>query len=71
MWGAQDRFATAKMAHRFHAELEGSELEIFDEAGHFVWEDVPEQAARTLVDFLQRSASPPTARSPQPDGRAD
>jgi haloalkane dehalogenase len=61
VWGAQDRFATAKMAQRFHAELEGSELEIFDEAGHFVWEDVPEQAAGTLVDFLQRRASPPAA----------
>ena len=46
------------MAHRFHAELEGSELEIFDAAGHFVWEDVPEQAMRVLVDFLQRRAGP-------------
>jgi haloalkane dehalogenase len=56
VWGAQDRFATVKMAHRFHAELEGSELEIFEGAGHFVWEDVPEQATGVLVDFLQRRA---------------
>ena len=52
MWGAQDRFATAKMAHRFHAELEGSELEIFDEAGHFPHLDDPLRFARTLEDFF-------------------
>lgn len=54
MWGAKDRFAGVKMAHRFHSELPGSELVVFDEAGHFVWEDEPEATARTLVDFMAR-----------------
>lgn len=54
VWGEQDRFAGVAMAHRFHEELAGSELAIFDEAGHFVWEDVPDQAAAVLVDFLAR-----------------
>jgi pimeloyl-ACP methyl ester carboxylesterase len=54
MWGGQDRFSTVKLAHRFHAELPGSELNVFDEAGHFVWEDVPAEATRALVDFLER-----------------
>jgi pimeloyl-ACP methyl ester carboxylesterase len=54
VWGKQDRFAGVAMAHRFHEELAGSELAIFDEAGHFVWEDVPERAASVLVDFLAR-----------------
>jgi haloalkane dehalogenase len=54
VWGAEDRFAGPKMADRFHAELPGSELVVFDGAGHFVWEDEPEASARALVDFLGR-----------------
>ena len=54
VWGGRDRFASAQMAHRFHRELDGSELAIFDAAGHFVWEDVPEEATHVLVDLLNR-----------------
>lgn len=54
VWGAQDRFAGVKMGHRFHEELPDSELVVFDDAGHFVWEDEPEAAARALVGFLER-----------------
>jgi haloalkane dehalogenase len=54
VWGEQDRFAGVAMARRFHQEIPGSELVIFDGAGHFVWDDEPERAARTLVEFLKR-----------------
>jgi len=54
LWGAQDRFASVRMAHRFNEEIPGSELVIFDEAGHFVWEDDPKQATAALLDFLAR-----------------
>jgi haloalkane dehalogenase len=54
LWGAQDRFATPKMAQRFHSELPGSELTILEEAGHFVWEDAPERTCQVMVDFLER-----------------
>jgi haloalkane dehalogenase len=57
VWGEQDRFASVRMAHRFHAELPGSEVAIFAGAGHFVWEDEPASAAGALVDFLERRAS--------------
>jgi haloalkane dehalogenase len=56
LWGAEDKFASAKMAHRFHEELPGSELVLLEGAGHFIWDDQPEQATRALVDFLQRRA---------------
>jgi haloalkane dehalogenase len=56
LWGANDRFAGVKMAHRFHDELPGSELHVFDDAGHFVWEDEPEKTCRALTDFLERLA---------------
>jgi haloalkane dehalogenase len=54
LWGARDRFASVKMAHRFHDELLGSELVIFEDAGHFVWEDEPAQTTVALLDFLAR-----------------
>jgi haloalkane dehalogenase len=54
VWGAMDRFATVRMAQRFKDEIQGSELVIFEEAGHFVWEDEPERATTALLDFLER-----------------
>jgi haloalkane dehalogenase len=52
VWGAQDGFASPKMAQRFHSELAGSELTVLDDAGHFVWEDAPRETSELLVDFL-------------------
>ncbi len=54
VWGAQDSFAGIEFAHRFHEELPDSELVIVDGAGHFVWEDAPEETTRALVRFLDR-----------------
>ena len=52
VWGAADRFASVRMAHRFHDELPGSRLAVVDDAGHFVWEDAPEATARAVLAFL-------------------
>jgi haloalkane dehalogenase len=54
VWGENDRFASARMAQRFHEQIPDSELVLFSEAGHFVWEDEPEQSARAAGDFLAR-----------------
>ena len=54
LWGGRDRFAAANMAARFHEEIPGSELTVFEEAGHFIWEDEPERSAQILLDFLDR-----------------
>jgi len=54
VWGEDDRFASVRMARRFHEELPGSELVVFEGTGHFVWEDQPLLATRALVDFLDR-----------------
>jgi haloalkane dehalogenase len=56
LWGEQDRFASVHMARRFHEEIPGSELHVFEGAGHFVWDDEPERANHTLVEFLERRA---------------
>ncbi|MGD1059201.1 MAG: alpha/beta fold hydrolase [Solirubrobacteraceae bacterium] len=61
VWGEQDRFAGVAMAHRFHDELPGSELMIIDGAGHFLWDDEPERAARALVEFLEQRVPQPAS----------
>jgi haloalkane dehalogenase len=55
LWGAEDQFASVRMAHRFHEELPGSELEVFSGAGHFVWDDEPAGACAALMSFLARN----------------
>jgi haloalkane dehalogenase len=52
VWGADDRFAGPKMAQRFHDELPGSELVVVDGAGHFVWEEAPQEATSAVTGFL-------------------
>jgi haloalkane dehalogenase len=54
VWGAHDQFATPAMAERFHEEIPGSELRVFDDAGHFVWEDEPNGTTEAVVEFLAR-----------------
>ena len=56
VWGAQDRFSTVKLGSRFYDEIAGSELLVLDDAGHFVWEDEPEETSRALVSWLERCA---------------
>ncbi len=54
VWGAHDQFATPKLAERFHDEIPDSELRVFDDAGHFVWEDEPNGTTEAVIEFLAR-----------------
>lgn len=54
VWGAKDEFAPPAGAHRFENELADTELVLIEDAGHFVWEDVPEECAAALTRFLAR-----------------
>jgi haloalkane dehalogenase len=53
LWGENDPFAPVAGAHRFHKELPDSELVVVD-AGHFVFEDAPEETSRAVVEFAGR-----------------
>jgi len=54
VWGADDPFAPVAGAHRFERELPDTELALFENAGHFVWEDEPEDSAEAVTAFLAR-----------------
>jgi haloalkane dehalogenase len=59
VWGADDPFAPVAGAERFRRELPYTELVAIDGAGHFVFEDAPQEAARAVTDFLERQARAP------------
>jgi haloalkane dehalogenase len=54
LWGENDPFAPVAGAHRLVAELHDTELTIIEGAGHFVFDEAPEQAAGAVVSFLER-----------------
>jgi haloalkane dehalogenase len=56
LWGEEDRFASVRMAQRFHEEIPGSEMQVFAGASHFVWDDEPQRVNGALVEFLKRRA---------------
>jgi haloalkane dehalogenase len=53
LWGAEDQFVPLKAAHRFQSEIPHAELRVFEDAGHFVFEDEPEAAAAAVAEFLR------------------
>ena len=54
VWGAHDPFAPLSGGQRFARELPDSELVVFDDAGHFVWEEEPGRCAEAMEGFLGR-----------------
>jgi pimeloyl-ACP methyl ester carboxylesterase len=52
IWGAHDRIIPVKHAHRAHALVPGSRLEIFERAGHFAHLDEPIRFVQTLEDWI-------------------
>ncbi|HEX2234482.1 MAG TPA: alpha/beta fold hydrolase [Thermoleophilaceae bacterium] len=52
LWGENDAFAPVAGAHRFDRELPDSELVVIEGAGHFVFEDAPEETTEAVTSFL-------------------
>lgn len=55
LWGALDRVIPVEHAHVAHEAMPGSQLEIFDRAGHFPHQDDPERFVKTINSFLDGS----------------
>lgn len=54
LWGAEDPFFPVALAHRLHAAIPGSTLEIVEDARHFLPEDAPERVLAALTALLRR-----------------
>jgi pimeloyl-ACP methyl ester carboxylesterase len=52
LWGAEDPFGGAEIARAFAGQLPNAELELVPGAGHAVWIDDPDHAAKTTQAFL-------------------
>jgi pimeloyl-ACP methyl ester carboxylesterase len=52
VWGARDPIIPLEHAHRAHAAIPGSRLEVFEGVGHFPQCEVPERFAGTVIDFV-------------------
>ena len=52
VWGALDTIIPVSHAYAAHAAVPGSELEIFEQAGHFPHQDEPDRFAQVVVNFL-------------------
>jgi pimeloyl-ACP methyl ester carboxylesterase len=52
VWGSRDAVVPVEHGRRAHAAMPGSQLEIFEGAGHFPFHTDPERFVRTLERFL-------------------
>jgi pimeloyl-ACP methyl ester carboxylesterase len=55
VWGDRDEIIPVAHAHRAHALIPGSRLEIFEGAGHFLHVERPVRFAELLAEFIRGS----------------
>ncbi len=56
MWGGRDSVLPVAHAHRAHAAMPGSRLEIFPDEGHFPFRTDPARFVGLLEDFIASTA---------------
>jgi len=64
VWGAIDRIIPVTHAHAAHEAIEGSRLEILDDAGHFPHVEAPERFLEVVLQFLAET-SPAAGTGPR------
>jgi len=52
LWGANDTLTPRDMGEAYNAAIKGSRLVVFNNVGHVPMEEVPEQSARAVRNFL-------------------
>jgi pimeloyl-ACP methyl ester carboxylesterase len=58
VWGDHDCTVSLKSAVKLHRKLHGSELIVLPGVGHSVFEEVPEESNRIMIDWLDRHSIP-------------
>jgi pimeloyl-ACP methyl ester carboxylesterase len=54
LWGGRDRLIPPGQGQRFHQEIQGSELVVFDDLGHVPQEEDPGRTVAAVAEFLAR-----------------
>ncbi|MBZ9663562.1 alpha/beta hydrolase [Pseudomonas sp. LMG 31766] len=54
IWGGRDRLIPVSNAKRFAADIEGSQLVLFEALGHVPQEEEPQRTVAVLISFLAR-----------------
>jgi pimeloyl-ACP methyl ester carboxylesterase len=52
VWGKQDKIVNVKYAERFHHDIKGSQLVVYDKCGHVPMMEKPEEVKRDVLQFL-------------------
>ncbi len=52
LWGGRDSWIPVATAFRLHGDIDGSELQIFEKAGHVPMEEIPDETAAAARAFL-------------------
>ena len=66
LWGGRDTWIPPDNARRFHHDIAGSQLIIYDELGHIPMEEDPARTAADVLSFLQAPVQAPPAQTPVP-----
>jgi pimeloyl-ACP methyl ester carboxylesterase len=54
IWGDKDRWIPVEHAHLFHQNIPGSDLKIYEGAGHVPMEEIPQETVADVIAFLNR-----------------
>lgn len=55
LWGADDEWQPVHYARRLQHDIPGSTLHIYQHAGHFLMEDIPQPVAAQVIAFVNQS----------------
>jgi pimeloyl-ACP methyl ester carboxylesterase len=55
LWGSEDRLIPPEHGQRFHQDIAGSQLQVFEGLGHVPHEEDPEATVMAVINFLSMS----------------
>ncbi len=55
VWGAHDTFQPLPYGQRLAKAMPNAELEVIEEAGHFLPEDTPDRLAQLIIRFVENA----------------
>jgi pimeloyl-ACP methyl ester carboxylesterase len=53
LWGVEDAWQPVAYARRLQRDIPGAAVHLYEQAGHFLMEDVPQPVAAQVIAFIQ------------------